>query len=232
MKKLAKVCMLSAKDKGVLLKGVYPPNNEPLEILSTQDKEWERFGKPQHLYFTIDERPENGDWYIYNNELLRQQNDDYNPSAKLVSKNRKIVATTDFLLLKSKDEFSSTHDRVAQIPQSFVEEYVKAGGIDEVLLEYDKLIIDEKTGEQIHYFGFEFDDAVDAGYVIPRESITLKTDKNNCVIIHPVKPRLYTEEEVESKCRYAWQVGYNVGYNDELSPSGLTADDWIKENLF
>lgn len=41
----------------------------------------------------------------------------------------------------------------------------------------------------------------------------------------------YSKEQVEQLCRDAWQVGYNVGYHDETSPSGLTADDWVKSNL-
>ena len=53
----------------------------------------------------------------------------------------------------------------------------------------------------------------------------LKTDQNNCVIIHPVKSKLYTEEEVI-------QIIYNSSY--VLSNGDTTkghADNWIKENL-
>lgn len=41
----------------------------------------------------------------------------------------------------------------------------------------------------------------------------------------------WTREEVEKLCRDAWQVGFNVGQNDEVSPSYLTKENWIKENL-
>ena len=37
--------------------------------------------------------------------------------------------------------------------------------------------------------------------------------------------RSYSEEEVKK----AFQVGFNVGYNDETSPSYLTFDKWFNE---
>jgi hypothetical protein len=36
---------------------------------------------------------------------------------------------------------------------------------------------------------------------------------------------MYSEEDMKS----SFQVGFNVGYNDEESPSYLTFEEWIKE---
>jgi hypothetical protein len=37
--------------------------------------------------------------------------------------------------------------------------------------------------------------------------------------------KLYSEEDMKE----AFRVGFNVGYNDEESPSYLTFEEWIKE---
>jgi hypothetical protein len=39
------------------------------------------------------------------------------------------------------------------------------------------------------------------------------------------KQDLYSKEDMKS----SFQVGFNVGYNDEESPSYLTFEEWIKE---
>ena len=90
------------------------------------------------------------------------------------------------------------------IPQSFIEKYVKENGIDKIEIEY----------VQIGVYDF-----------------TPALTKNNEIIVHSFKPKIYTKEVVESLCKKAWQVGFNVGSHDDDQPSHLSAEDWIKKNL-
>ena len=44
-------------------------------------------------------------------------------------------------------------------------------------------------------------------------------------MVEVAKQKMYSEEDMKS----SFQVGFNVGYNDEESPSYLTFEEWIKE---
>jgi hypothetical protein len=44
-------------------------------------------------------------------------------------------------------------------------------------------------------------------------------------LVEVAKQKMYSEEDMKS----SFQVGFNVGYNDEESPSYLTFEEWIKE---
>lgn len=44
-------------------------------------------------------------------------------------------------------------------------------------------------------------------------------------MVEVAKQDLYSKEDMKS----SFQVGFNVGYNDEESPSYLTFEEWIKE---
>ena len=104
----------------------------------------------QHVYVTVSNEIEpikDGDWYIYNGELLRQFHKKYNPSAVLIKKNRKIIATTDHKLISPIcSKCNGTGNRysgkplmgncikcsgrgviinnIPQVQQSFIKEYV------------------------------------------------------------------------------------------------------------
>ena len=127
MKKRTKVIMLptdKASDIHLGLEGGY--------IYYKNGKLAEERTQPQHLYFISDERLKSKGWGIHSdtNELFQYEEDFYNPWVY------KIIATTDILKIKEVDsfEFGSPQDEyyVPQIPQSFIEEYCRKGGIEYV----------------------------------------------------------------------------------------------------
>ena len=132
---------------------------------------------PQHLYATTDELPKEGDWVIGEHGLTNN----WNSIEGFEEHYRKIIATTDPKLHVIESEYESIHlgkqtkykIDVPQIPQSFIEKYCKAGGIDKVMVEYDSQYIGRYTTDGIDW--------------LP------KTDSNNCIIIPPVEESLLEE---------------------------------------
>ena len=95
---------------------------------------------------------------------------------------------------------------VSEIPTSFIEEYCKAGGIDKVYVELDAIPADRAPN------GWD---------------VFVKTDSNNCIIIHPVEEKMYSREEVIEIAEY-------VRVSSQSLPKVRTIDfvkEWIKENL-
>ena len=181
------------------------------------------FIKPQHLYVTTDEEIKEGDlcydkeakpgWNGIENisKCLRTDKDGYwNKRCK------KIIATTDPKLVHVKQKMPSGEvlSGVFEIPQSFIEEYCKAGGIDEVLVEYESF---RKEGEG----GFdELGNVVVCSWL---ERIP-KTYPNNCIIIHPIEEKMYSREEVGRKIKeFVMEYAYEWTAED--------IEEWIKENL-
>lgn len=170
--------------------------------------------KKYHLYFTNDDVIKEGDWYVVNN--IRVQQPRRATEHDIGKIKPKVIATTDESLLvdfegheKYTGRECSAKVYLPQIPIQFIEEYVKAGGIDEVLLEYTNTSIISYKGEN-------------GTHKIPSK---LKTDQNNCVIIHPIKPKLYTKEEL---------ITILEGFIEHPTKPGYKRRDienWIKENL-
>lgn len=138
----------------------------------------------QHLYITSDEEIKEGDWYIYNEELLAQFKKEYNQSAVLVKKNKKIIATTDpkLNLPKPTEGFI----------KKFVEKYNKGEVITDIFVECTHPSFDEweSRGEPVGYY-------------------PLKLSSQNEITIHPIK-QSWTRDEV---CSILQEV-YNLGRND------------------
>lgn len=169
---------------------------------------------PQHLYFISDEEIKKGGWF-YNS---KSNNIFYNDSGESVPKSDtefKIIATTDKKLLEPSHKewvkMSRVEKWVPQIPQSFVKEYAKQGGIDEVELEYDYGICTSNFCYQ--------DKCKDI-------CTRLKLTPSNEVIVYLIEEKMYTIKEVEN----AYDTGY---YNASSGGNGIsfTFTDWIKENL-
>ena len=173
---------------------------------------------PQHLYFTTDEEAKDTDWVLPNapwdNGPWKYKKapcplpywggnkDSY----------RKIVATTNPEGSKSLREIN-----IAKIDTPFIEAYIKAynedNPIKEVLLETKSifkldeefeldnldwaLFITQQTLENEHGAQFPFTDLSDEELKIAPKNIELKLKPNGSVIIHPVKERMYTREEVK-----------------------------------
>jgi hypothetical protein len=180
--------------------------------------------KYQHLYFTSDEEIKENDWYMFTDYALKGQFEQAKEVESQVPFHncRKIIATTDKKLIILKGEFNfdvlpttmSTEHSLPQIPQSFIEEYCKQGGIDEVELEVGlpQSIKDELLSGRLA----EAD----------KNDFILQLQINNEVITHLIEEKMYTIKEVEN----AYDTGY---YNASSGGNGIsfTFTDWIKENL-
>lgn len=128
MKKPAKVIMLPTESKThICLR-----NSDNILIYHNNlvcNKEFVHL-KGQHLYIITDFPIKGKDWYInlLDNSISQAEDCIYDSTCK------KIVATTNNDLFSNEDIIPYTS--LPQIPQSFIEDYVKADGIDKVLVEY------------------------------------------------------------------------------------------------
>lgn len=232
MKKLVKVHMLPSKSQ------IFQLDTGDMFISDSREHSWgkleylfcERVTSHGHawngsgissyinyLYFTSDEEIKEGDWFIRNvGSILAVEQ--YIKDDHLYANDRKIVATTDKALcyIKQNGHLGQAIIPLPQISQQFQEEYCKAGGIDEVLVEYTKGICTHNS-----CYTPKCDDIC----------YSIKTDSNNCVITHPVKPKLYTLEEVKIIAKNAFMEGGKSGYNSSKGLDFQTSDNWIKENL-
>ena len=181
----------------------------------------------QHLYFTTDEEIKDGDWFYNtfgdNQPLIQQRKGNW----KTCYNHHKIIATTDpkltylsknkaIVTFEGKDTELDVQKRLPQPPQSFIEEYCKAGGIDEVLVE------------------------VGNGYLAKGDSLLIngisykpKLNPDNTIIIHPVEKKMIPVSEVKSIIIKFYQ-GLK-GLTEEKDRMHLTYDDldkWIEENLY
>ena len=132
----------------------------------------------QHLYITSDDKIEAGDWCLFfwdgnkEGELgqIGSEPQQYFPeNGHTLNKNlRKIIATTDSEL------------KLPQIPQSFIEEYCRKGGIEYVDVEYDYGMVAWKIEPVVNSY--------------------------NTINIHPIKDT-YTREEVYKIAKVAYRMG-------------------------
>jgi hypothetical protein len=147
------------------------------------------FYNNQHLYFTTDEEIKKGNWYLElfdgKYKLYKQSNDKLCFSSAI-----KIIATTDELSTQCECKHGSSCDNKCFIPQpsqAFIEKYVKVGGIDEVMVEYNKNTQQMVTRE------------CNGGIIDKFNKIThsLKVDSHNTITIHPIK-NSWSKEEIET----------------------------------
>jgi hypothetical protein len=199
------------------------------EVLKSYVKSGMLIGKVRHVdHFTA---------YVSHwvNDTSHYQ--DYPPQSHFTSC-RKIIATTNINLT------------IPQVQQSFLKELV-ASPKGEFEVEYTKEYVDTKTGNKILYFGFEFDDAVDRGDVIPEVSFDLQLNQDNTVNITSVeKERGVTIINLKEKNINKLLKDRRNHLNSELSDLNkvkltktggslgkikleerISELDWIKENL-
>lgn len=177
--------------------------------------------RPQHLYFTIDEEIKEDDWF-YNgmNNIVVKATNRYSEMKNPIP-HRKIIATTDPKLIA---------EGVKQILQQFIEEYCKAGGIDKILVEIECL-----TSTHTSIVDFSKDPMETKALSKPKcVEYALKTDSNNCIIIHPVEEKMYSSTDL---------IGNQDGGLDHflLHSAKFSQEErevimdaiylWIKENL-
>ena len=183
---------------------------------------------PLHLYITLDDGINDGDWYLAT--VFGHGTEEIKPLKWLVGykpcgeipMGRKIIATTDPKLtdkckgckrvIKGSPNNPPFTDCtcINRIPQSFIEEYCKAGGIDKVLVE-----VERQTNKG------EWKDVLLPSEWGDSNPTRLKTDSNNYTIIHPVE-----EDKILTALQKFWNsavIESTVKYSD--------LDKWIKENL-
>ena len=142
---------------------------------------------------------------------------------------KKVIASTDPELVFNNKVINANygvkmegfhHKQLPQIPESFIKSYVEAGGIDEVMVEYELIhMLKNRRGGQTGMY-------------------QLKLTNNNEVVISMVEEKVYDEkwlselyaekmysrEEVAAKIRQYFN-------NDEGIVDEEDCEKWIEENL-
>ena len=210
--KRAKVIMLPTNN-GVILKGIKNKGlSAPIILSNESNEEWDKFGTPQHLYFTTDEDIKSGDWKLINTDTDKLSTVVQHEKGINYYKQSKIIATTDkSLTFIPKEIPSGIAFELPQPSKSFIEKYCKLGGIDKVELECRMLNIDEIR--------------IRGGGFLHTDNSTLELTPNNEVIVHLIKEKMYTREEVESLIlRSHIARGKMINLLDEIP-------EWIDNNL-
>jgi hypothetical protein len=202
MKKTVKVVMLSTE------KAIYAGND--IFWYYTNQKVLYKDGFQQHLYLISDDEIKEGDWY-YSPETKQVYNQS-NHETSLPC--RKIIATTDTSLFYDKPFRSnyggSKATMLPQIPESFIQAYIKAYNEGKPITEVAVEVILEEylqgTRQENH-------------------KILIKTRSDNTIIIHQAK--MYTRDEVANLIRkmYYETTGKSTGH-----PDGACSR-WIENNL-
>ena len=211
--------------KSTMLDGAFETDN-PAEMDSVIQS--------YHFYITTDEEIKEGDKI-----LSLTSNRIYDAPYNMASSDelRKIIATTDPKLMEksiiTETSTSIIHSVMPQIPQSFIEEYCKAGGIEDVLVEYEEVRqscnCPAKDGVSAVFNHHKNRIYHHEGCIVNDFTSKPKLNPDNTIIIHPVEEKMYSRDEVESLCRNAHLLGMKEtlpGY-----PKPETIDKWIEENL-
>ena len=180
-----------------------------------------------HIYITSDDEIKEGDWFIYLNKIYQatintNENSvwsnfkDFN--SILQSKIHKIIAATDkslqnFHIHKGRGKYwedepvlmrsNTSKPMIAQPSQSFIKKYCELGGIDKVLVEYERDNPWNHDGTN---------------------KMNLKTDSHNTITIKEVKEKLSSLKDI-LKFADVFVANTNTAYKQH---DMLT---WIEENL-
>jgi hypothetical protein len=211
----------------------------------------------QHLYITTDEKPKEGEWAydIIGNDVYQWKKSDWDlerDAYEVRENSRKIIATTDPKLTPNgTTEFGAEQDilMMPQIPQSFIEEYCKAGGIDEVLVEVEDICL--TCGKEFNHNTQAHTNCEVQNYCFKSIS-SLKLNPDNTIIIHPVeenkfeKQKTYILRRLEhcnkrlKQCeekyngkeeKHTFHGGRDLGYWQGLVEGYTLQLEWIEENL-
>lgn len=237
MKKKCRVVMLSNKKAELEYTPVYLTSYEtnPKLVFNTKGNP-DIFYKDvhyHHLYLISDDEIKEGDWVIANGKLGKYSIDEKNRTHDVCTEKgvypfkdcqyiKKVIASTD-----SEINGQSTIAGVLQkeyvgcIPESFIKAYVKANGkIDEVMVEYDEVQIEDDTTK--YYAEFEW---FEAG--------NLKLTDNNEVIISMVEEKMYSRSEIIALIKPLYLKAYHEEHEQNcatyVAESSFNA--WIEENL-
>lgn len=203
MKKRAKVHLLPTDDNNSNV--IYCQNGR---YVKPQERVYQQAmynGCTRHyIYITTDDEIKEGDWVYALDKVFQITGN--------TAFGRKIIATTNLSLGLdevgkagySVDEF---HPILPQPSKEFIEKYCKAGGIDEVDVEY----VTDIRGHWRDNNDEEFE----------RPKVT----SNNEIIIHSIEEKMYTKKEVEELCQKAF-----THYHDNKMTQGHF-EIWKQENL-
>ena len=196
---------------------------------------------PQNLYITTDEEIKEGDWYLatifgYGTEETKplQWSVGTKPCGEQPMGD-KIIATTDpklnYECKKCASEeitraYTCKCKSLTNIPQSFIEEYYKAGGIDKVLVEFN--YGGRCEDPMVCLRGCHVSDGTCKHHI--NKHLKLKTDSNNCIIIHPVEEKMYSRKELENMMMQSYIYGQS-DKTDSFHKRENTINKLIKENL-
>ena len=205
MKKRAKVHLLPTKDK----RAVIGLTADEKTLWFAHSGVGNSYGN-KHLYFTTDDEIKESDWYYWpvtrTVQRLKLTELERELGKSLSQDCKKIIATTD------PDLWHSASDKYGQgcalIPKSFIEEYCRKGGVDEVDVEY---IV-----------------------TVPKYELELKVNSRNEITIHPVEEKLYTREEVEQMLHDIVNDSHCKPERIVQPNSNKCAEfvlNWIKKNL-
>lgn len=188
---------------------------------------------PQHLYLTVNEEIKGGDYFYHANtgisQCIKTSEDSIFSSkgAHIKSACEKIAATTNPELWKNKwtsgeyepsIPFQSITQGIPKIDIPFIEAYIKAYNegkpITEVLLE---------QAEYINQFNQK-------GKTNTKYS-ALKLKSNGSVVVHPVKEKIYTREELKKAiwnfgCKL-WIEEYGENPNEEKTNMTEIFNNWF-----
>lgn len=223
MKKRVKVIMLPTEDSTSIIK--LATSSTLYYYSSPTSAATKHLYANQHLHFISDEGIKVGDWCVHLSRgyVFKVYNfGESNGSVTLIPSENNLPEDLEFLLVDCKKVVATTDKslvyltnngrvgyKLPQIPQEFVENYCKVGGIDEVDIEYD-LDYDEHS----ELIG----NPIEAWDVI-------KVDSNNCVLTHPIK-NSWNREEV---------IGILKEYRNCIMPVTQKEIDylneWINKNL-
>jgi hypothetical protein len=192
----------------------------------------------QHLYLiSSDDKPKFGDYCYYPglNQVMIFDKDEIWDKDKC----KKAIASTDSHLhvrdnsvyVDGKTEEILMEFHVPDLPESFIKAYVKAGGIDEVMVEYETAgnWVQHKTSERIGQICTICNEYEYGGLSECNCGFKLKLRDDNTVIISQIKEKTYTKEELQEI-----MLNFSHYINDKNETTiikGATIQRWIENNL-
>jgi len=199
MKKKARVHMLPTEENSQIVLYAhrtnpflvyhYTPINSPLSDVN------------QHLYFTTDEEIKEGDWYL---DVLKTGFPTVHKCGNsLPFTAPKIIATTDPKLLVDFEGHEPYTGRdisakvyLPQPSQDFIEEYCKAGGIDEVDVEYELITqtFDNLPDLMCPYSTAEYEQTTATRSILKVDLI------HNTITTHRIVEKTYSISDIEAYC--------------------------------
>jgi len=186
----------------------------------------------QHLYIISDDEIKEGDWVIhYVNQAPKLVENKMQAVLYTESLEKKIVATTDKSLneclicknTSSSDFNDHDHINMPQIPESFIQAYIKAYNEGKPITEVDLEM-------EIDYVA----NATPPTKPMDPTVYKIKTRPDNTVIVHQSK--MYSRDEVEYLIKCATDeilhvLGYDTG--KKMKETGVMShiNKWIQDNL-